>query len=287
MEVEIITTSSYSEELIKTFTSYSGCDIVATINMKVNGTLHHYVVGQIQTLTYSVYQDKHPVRNLGNQNPVDYVHGNRTIAGTMIFTTLNKDVAIDLIQAYKEEYRDKHVLMDDLPPFDITLSYANEFGHKSSQIIYGVRIISEGKTMSVNDIYTETSYQYVATAIEHMTDLPYVSIKKDGDGDDENGSGSGSIVDRPEHNPSNVKVYTQVRETFVDKHGVQRSHVDIWLTTGVKNSMFTIKNEQKDDVYHGSVNNKITVNLAKGKYTIYVSGTHQDNSFSIQSLIVC
>ena len=58
--------------------------------------------------------------------------------------------------------------MDELPPFDITISFANEYGTQARLAIYGVRIINEGQTMSINDVYTENTYQFVATDIEYM-----------------------------------------------------------------------------------------------------------------------
>lgn len=67
-------------------------------------------------------------------------------------------------------------LVDELPPFDVVISLANEYGLRSKLVIYGVRLLNEGQVMSVNDVFTENTYQFMATDIEYMnTELTYQS----------------------------------------------------------------------------------------------------------------
>lgn len=56
----------------------------------------------------------------------------------------------------------------ELPPFDIILLFVNEIGNIGKMIIYGVDLISEGSVLSVEDIYTEVTYQYQAKDIEYF-----------------------------------------------------------------------------------------------------------------------
>jgi len=56
----------------------------------------------------------------------------------------------------------------DLPPFDIIAIFVNEYGHVGKMIIYGVDLVTEGGVLSVEDIYTEVSMQYVARDIEYF-----------------------------------------------------------------------------------------------------------------------
>ena len=157
--------------------SYSGCDMVASINIKLPDTkLTNRVIGTLQTITYSIHMDKHPVRSLGNVNAKDYVFGPRTIAGSLIFVVFDKHVLHSVLENTRKEtgIGKHHLLMDEMPPFDITISFANEYGAKSRLALYGVRIVNEGQTMSINDIYTENTYQFVATDIEYMDDLETV-----------------------------------------------------------------------------------------------------------------
>jgi hypothetical protein len=153
--------------------SFSGCDMVVSIDSVFpDGTKFNRVIGSLQTLTYSIHMDKFPVRSVGNANAKDYVFGPRTIAGSLIFAVFNKHFAYELMEtASKTSGLEKyHFLMDEMPPFNITVSFANEYGETARLALYGVRIINEGQTMSVNDIYTENTYQFVATDIEYLND---------------------------------------------------------------------------------------------------------------------
>lgn len=158
---------------IDTNNSFSGCDMVVSIGITLpNGQSYDRIMGAIQTLTYSIHMDKHPVRSIGNANAKDYVFGPRTIAGTLIFAVFNKHVAYDILDTLTKTHNlgKYHLMMDELPPFNITVSYANEYGVRARFALYGVRIINEGQTMSINDIYTENTYQFVATDIEYLSD---------------------------------------------------------------------------------------------------------------------
>ena len=65
-------------------------------------------------------------------------------------------------------------LADMLPPFDIVLSFFNEYGLGAKMKIYGVTIVDEGQTMSVDDLITEQTYVYMARGIQ-----PLVSMETD------------------------------------------------------------------------------------------------------------
>lgn len=56
----------------------------------------------------------------------------------------------------------------DLPPFDIIIMLVNEMGNVGKIILYGVEIIHDSQTLSVEDIYTEAQYQYIAKDIEYF-----------------------------------------------------------------------------------------------------------------------
>ena len=164
---EVTQTSKYT----RTYTSYSGCDIVASVNITIPGqeTITR-VFGSLQTFSYSIHQEKSPVRTLGDVNAITYVDGPRTIAGSMVFAVLDKHVIHEIYDEVtkKGQYVNKHYLMDELPNFDITLSFANEYGHQSTISVYNCTIIDEGQIMSINDILTENTYHYYATDIKYM-----------------------------------------------------------------------------------------------------------------------
>jgi hypothetical protein len=54
---------------------------------------------------------------------------------------------------------------DQIPPFDVTLAAANEYGSMSVMRIFGVEIMNEGCGVSIDDIVTEQQHTYVARAM--------------------------------------------------------------------------------------------------------------------------
>lgn len=154
--------------------SYSGCDIVCTVDFPTNtGKSVSTTFGTLQTISYSIHQEKTPVRVLGNMNAKDWVFGPRTIAGSLVFAVLNKHWLVDIYdQLYDNaEMKGWHFIADEIPPFNITISFANEYGFDSRMAIYGVRLLNEGQTMSINDLYIENTYQFVASDINYMDSL--------------------------------------------------------------------------------------------------------------------
>ena len=65
----------------------------------------------------------------------------------------------------------------DLPPFDIVILMVNELGNVAKIVIYGVDIIHDSQTLSVEDIYTEVQYQYIARDIEYFTAYDFEEAK--------------------------------------------------------------------------------------------------------------
>ena len=146
------------------YDSYSGCDIVVTASLKGagNNNLSHFILGSIQTLSVSTHQDKRPVRSLGNMNAKDYVMGQRTIAGSLVFAVFDRHFADEIMNSAEV------IMADEIPALDLTITFANEYGRKSRMVIYGVKLINEGQVMSINDLYTENTYQFVALGMDAL-----------------------------------------------------------------------------------------------------------------------
>jgi hypothetical protein len=182
-------TSNYT----KTFTSFSGSDIVATF--------HNAVVGELQAITYSVTREKAPVYVMGNPNPVSFSRGKRGIAGSLVFTVFDRDALHQLkknaflvhrnglntsgslnpypiqdapqdavsnagVQAWNRGTTPSY--SDEIPPFDITINFLNEYGQSARMVLYGVEILNEGMGMSIDDITTEKACTFIARAIDEM-----------------------------------------------------------------------------------------------------------------------
>lgn len=204
------------QDYTKTYTTFSGCDIVATFNGKV--------VGELQAITYSVSREKAPVYTMGSAEPRSFSRGKRGIAGTLVFTVFNRDALIEeftpmlsggsdldakgilkfkandgdspyvgieewdkqmtnlaggssdgatggsnktssLVQKFTPKYA------DEILPFDITITFANEYGQRAVLVVYGVELLNEGSGYSIDSVTTEKAYTFVARRIDHMKSI--------------------------------------------------------------------------------------------------------------------
>jgi hypothetical protein len=161
--------------------SYSGADIVATMIIpiigqdgKIQSTGDVIELGDLQTVSYSIHRENTPIRTLGHSNVRGFVKGSRTIAGSLIFTVFH-EYAFYKIKQYKNYLADSKgffaPLADMLPPFDIVFTFFNEYGVASKMKIFGVTIVDEGQTMSIDDLITEQTYTYMARGIQPMVHM--------------------------------------------------------------------------------------------------------------------
>lgn len=146
--------------------------------------------GELQTIALSSARSSGAVRVLGESFVKGYTLGTRTIAGTLIFAVVNRDVFAKIARVAKNEISTAHpYFVDQIPPFDIILTATTEYPirqvmsvptvnpdgtygsreiraiHRREnvrQVISGIRLVNTGTTYSVNDVYTEASYTYVA-----------------------------------------------------------------------------------------------------------------------------
>lgn len=188
------TASRYSQ----TFTSYSGSDIVCTFAGQV--------IGELQAITYSVTREKGPVYVMGDPNPKSFSRGKRGIAGSLVFTIFDRDALYnlkqqasvhrhglnqtdalsgnttqlknihdqadaltqsnDLVSGWQTKRKANYI--DEIPPFDITINFLNEYGQASTMEIYGVEILNEGMGLSVDDLTSEKACTFIARNIVEM-----------------------------------------------------------------------------------------------------------------------
>lgn len=156
------------------YATYSGSDIVATMTLP-NSDI--YTFGDISTITVSVHRESFPVRIIGRSNVIGFTRGPRTIAGSIIFTSFDlyplyraigrlADTGAEM--PWTKGNQGVYPLADSLPPFDLTLTFSNEYGAKSVMRIYGIVLVDDGVTLSVDDLITENVYSYMAAGIAPM-----------------------------------------------------------------------------------------------------------------------
>ena len=205
--------SMSAESYMKTYSTFGGCDIVATFNGKV--------IGELQAITYSLTREKVPVYTMGSAEPRSFSRGKRGIAGNLVFVSFNRDallselgdksiskykandaawlqndkesaqfISIEQWDAYMSDLASpngtsgtgqigntnnlvtdeaKPKYADEVLPFDITISLANEYGNKAVTVIYGVEILNEGIGFSIDAPTSERAYTFVARSVDTMT----------------------------------------------------------------------------------------------------------------------
>lgn len=153
---------SISNQISKYYKSFSGTDTLAFIIMP--GSLP-VIIGSLTTISYSMYRNKKPVINIGRTNINGVTRGSRIFAGTMIFTLINQhwlkelQEQLDWLKGFDE------LKVDELPLFDIMIVSANEYGNAVSMYIFGIDFTDEAQTISVEDLFTENVFSFVARDI--------------------------------------------------------------------------------------------------------------------------
>ena len=203
-----------TQEYSKTYTSFSGCDIVASFNGKI--------IGELQGSTYAVSREKAPIYTVGSAEPRSFSRGKRGVAGSLVFTVFNRDA---LIEEFKDKLNGENlgiqkfkanashstymsidewdaqmselaggnntptsngttggkvsdlvgkytpVYADEILPFDITITMANEYGQRAVLVIYGVELLNEGSGYSIDSVTTEKAYTFVARRVDYLRAL--------------------------------------------------------------------------------------------------------------------
>lgn len=62
--------------------------------------------------------------------------------------------------------------VDQIPPFDVTLAAANEYGALAVMKIFGVELLNEGYGVSIDDMVSEQQFTYIARTIIGWTPIP-------------------------------------------------------------------------------------------------------------------
>lgn len=97
------------------------------------------------------------------------IGGATTLSGITQLTNVQEGELIGVPTSGAQKAADKPWYTDQMLPFDVTLSAANEYGAVSVMRIYGVEILNEGYGVSIDDIVSEQQYTYVCRGIAPWT----------------------------------------------------------------------------------------------------------------------
>ena len=139
------------------------------------------VLAEAQTLSISVFRDKQAVRAMGSVYPKGFTRGPRQIGGSLVFTVFDRDVLYEFLEAHPSDFdgnRQTSAIIDQLPPVDIIITFASELGSVSRMALYGVEFVSNGQVMSIEDLITENTVEYVARDMDPMTNVGVMDLKK-------------------------------------------------------------------------------------------------------------
>jgi hypothetical protein len=187
-----------SLELSRTYTSFSGVDIRAVIGAETVGSLQGisyaiqrekapiYVMGKVDPLSFSrgkrgiagtiitlmldshfmysaAFADKRAVLDKDEIVPRQgaRVDATENLIGQRAGEDFNFD-ATDVSDAYSLSIAH---YVDQIPPFDVVIVAANEYGKAAEMRIYGIEILNEGSGFSIDDIVIENQMTYVARTI--------------------------------------------------------------------------------------------------------------------------
>jgi hypothetical protein len=135
-------------------------------------------LGTVQTISCQAHRPKAAVRAIGSTYARGYTRGPRTIAGSMIFTVINRqslhDLCLGMSELWTEQGNDvlpSTILPDQLLPLDLTFLMANEYGAVSRMALYGVEFLNTGYTFSIEDLLLEEIVQFVARDMDPMNSI--------------------------------------------------------------------------------------------------------------------
>lgn len=190
-------------DLSRTYSSFSGCDIKAVVNGQPLGTLQGisyaiqrekaptYVMGRVDPLSFSrgkrgiagtiitLMMDEHMLYKESAFNSAQVILDkdelfadpfslntvNYNSAGNAIEDINQPDVPFDTNDLSDNYEATNPVYVDQLPPFDVVIVAANEYGNAATMRIYGIEILNEGSGFSIDDIVIENQMTYVCRTI--------------------------------------------------------------------------------------------------------------------------
>lgn len=152
-----------ANDISKFYRSFSGTDSLAFIILPNASPV---LLGSLTTVSYSTFRDKKPVPLIGKINVGGFTRGTRIYAGTMIFTMINQHWINDLLEQIPWLKSYGRIKADELPLFDIMIISSNEYGASVQMFIYGVDITDEGQVLSIEDMFTENQFSFIARDLD-------------------------------------------------------------------------------------------------------------------------
>jgi hypothetical protein len=207
--------ASTSLELSRTYTSFSGVDIRAVIGGEPIGQLQAisyavqrekapiYVMGSVDPLSFSrgkrgiagtiitLMLDQHvlfgdPFKDMRVILDKDEIYPSIDSATNADDVTdldldqLDPGFTFDASNVSDAYQANQAFYVDQLPPFDVVIVAANEYGQAAQMRIYGVEILNEGSGFSIDDMVIENQMTYVCRTILPWQKMGSYDVGSDG-----------------------------------------------------------------------------------------------------------
>ena len=142
----------------------------------------HAILSQLGALakekSLKFQADKSEIKPVGRAGGKD-ITSSLTLAGSSSTafaadTNINQQVnqALQLTSVGSDQEIALPWYADQIPPFDITLAAANEYGALAAMSIIGAELLNEGYGVSIDDMVSEMQHTYVARAIDPWQGIP-------------------------------------------------------------------------------------------------------------------
>lgn len=120
----------------------------------------HRIGGKLNIQALSIDEWDKQMTELGS----DVESAKRTnTGGDSAWTTNEQNLTTEAGQrTSKISSQEMPVIADEIPPFDITISMANEYGKAAVMVLYGVEILNQGSQMSMDNIQSQVACTFVA-----------------------------------------------------------------------------------------------------------------------------
>jgi hypothetical protein len=150
-----------SRNISQFYRTFSGSDALCFIHIR--GFIPK-LMGQITTVSYSIKRSTQPVNVLGKNKIRGFTKGPSFVAGSMFFSMIDHNIVKEFETLLSESVpKDRRGWrLDELPPFNLIIIAANEYGAVSYMTIESVAFTDEAGIVSINDIITETQTSYLA-----------------------------------------------------------------------------------------------------------------------------
>jgi hypothetical protein len=158
-------TSGITDEISRSYNSFSGADITAVIG--------NYKFAELQAISYAVQREKAPVYTMGSADPRAYSRNKRGIGGSLIWINFDRHALLNLVQQVGGTF----VADDDeiLPGYTVTNS-VNPSAIFQSTLTRVASPIPATATINALDSTTITSagqYNTIATPFYSDQILPF------------------------------------------------------------------------------------------------------------------